>query len=94
MFGFGFGEIIFLAILALIVIGPEDLPKLARNIGRLINEIKRGSDSFKSEIMSHQNDIRRQIHESTKVDLKLNEIKANVTKIDEIKKLPSGESKE
>lgn len=39
--GFSFGELVVLALLALIVIGPKDLPKLLRTAGRTIGQIKR-----------------------------------------------------
>jgi sec-independent protein translocase protein TatB len=39
--GFSFGELVVLAILALIVIGPKDLPRLLRTAGRTIGTIKR-----------------------------------------------------
>lgn len=39
--GFSFGELVVLAVLALIVIGPKDLPKLLRTAGRTIGQIKR-----------------------------------------------------
>lgn len=39
--GFSFGELVVLALVALIVIGPKDLPKLLRTAGRTIGSIKR-----------------------------------------------------
>jgi sec-independent protein translocase protein TatB len=39
--GFSFGELVVLAILALIVVGPKDLPKILRTAGRTIGQIKR-----------------------------------------------------
>lgn len=39
--GFSFGELVVLALVALIVIGPKDLPKLLRSAGRTIGSIKR-----------------------------------------------------
>ena len=39
--GLSFGEILVLAILALVVIGPKDLPKLLRTAGRMIGQAKR-----------------------------------------------------
>lgn len=50
MFGLGMGEILFLAILGLIVIGPDDLPKLARQLGRFLNELKRTTESFTQDL--------------------------------------------
>ena len=52
MFGLGFGEILLLGILALIVIGPKQLPEVARTIGRFINELKRSTDQLKDEFKS------------------------------------------
>ncbi|MFN7728809.1 MAG: Sec-independent protein translocase protein TatB [Bdellovibrio sp.] len=60
MFGLGFSEILVLGIIALIVIGPEDLPKVARKIGRFMNELKRGGESFKKEF--EQSTISMQDH--------------------------------
>ncbi len=50
MFGLSFGEILFLGILALIVVGPRQLPELARQIGRFMSEIRRATDGFTNEL--------------------------------------------
>lgn len=50
MFGLGMSEIIFLAVLGLIVIGPKELPELARTIGRFLNELKRSTDVLGDEL--------------------------------------------
>jgi|GEM_PF-2724393 len=50
MFGLGISEIVFLAILALILIGPDDLPKVARQIGRFLNDLKRSTEGFASDL--------------------------------------------
>lgn len=52
MFGLGFSEILVLGVIALIVIGPDDLPKVARTLGRFMNELKRGGETFKREFES------------------------------------------
>ena len=41
IFGMGFGEILLIALVALIVLGPERLPEAARNIGKGIAEVRR-----------------------------------------------------
>lgn len=41
MFDLGWAELMFLAVLALIVVGPQDLPKLARGVGQLWGRAKR-----------------------------------------------------
>lgn len=53
MFGLGMSEIIFLAVLALIVIGPKELPTLARTLGRFLNELKRSSNMLGDELKQH-----------------------------------------
>lgn len=50
MFGLGMSEIIFLGVLALIVIGPKELPQLARTLGRFINELKRSTNVLGDEL--------------------------------------------
>lgn len=50
MFGLGMSEIIFLGVLALIVIGPKELPELARTLGRFLNELKRSTNVLGDEL--------------------------------------------
>ena len=65
MFDIGFSELLMIAIVALVVIGPERLPGVARNVGRFtgrlqryVNDIKR---DFNREI--EFDEIRRLQHE-------------------------------
>jgi len=41
MFNIGFGELIVVFIIALIVLGPEKLPDFAKKISRIVIEIKK-----------------------------------------------------
>ncbi|WP_374076448.1 twin-arginine translocase TatA/TatE family subunit [Bdellovibrio bacteriovorus] len=43
-------EIIFLGVLALIIIGPKELPELARTLGRFLNELKRSTNVLGEEL--------------------------------------------
>src|SRR5277367_2393407 len=45
-----FSETIFLFVLALIVFGPKKLPEIARQAGKLLAELRRASNEFKSQI--------------------------------------------
>jgi sec-independent protein translocase protein TatB len=45
-----FSETIFLFFLALIIFGPKKLPEIARQAGRLLAELRRASNEFKSQI--------------------------------------------
>jgi len=50
MFDFGFSEMMVIAMVALIVIGPERLPKVARTIGHLIGRMNRYVNDVKADI--------------------------------------------
>ena len=50
MFGLGLSEIIFIAILALIFIGPKQLPEVARTVGRFLNDLKRSTSELTDEL--------------------------------------------
>jgi sec-independent protein translocase protein TatB len=41
MFDLGWSELAFLAVLALIVVGPKDLPKLIHGVGKLVGRAQR-----------------------------------------------------
>ena len=45
-----FSETIFLFFLALIIFGPKKLPEIARTVGKWMNEFRRASNEFKSQI--------------------------------------------
>ena len=45
-----FSETIFLFVLALVVFGPKKLPEIARQAGKLLAELRRASNEFKSQI--------------------------------------------
>jgi sec-independent protein translocase protein TatB len=45
-----FSETIFLFFLALIIFGPKKLPEIAKQAGRLIAELRRASNEFRSQI--------------------------------------------
>ncbi len=50
MFDFGFSEILLVALVALIVVGPERLPKVARTAGHLLGRLQRYVSDVKSDI--------------------------------------------
>lgn len=47
MFGMSFWEILIILGIALIVIGPEKLPKVAKTLGRTLGEFKKATGDFK-----------------------------------------------
>lgn len=50
MFDVGFSELMIIALVALIVIGPERLPKVARTAGHLLGRLQRYVNDVKSDI--------------------------------------------
>ena len=50
MFDIGFSELLVIGIVALVVIGPEKLPRLARTLGHLAGRLQRYVNDVKSDI--------------------------------------------
>ena len=50
MFDIGFSELVVIGLVALIVIGPEKLPRVARTVGHLIGRLQRYVADVKSDI--------------------------------------------
>jgi sec-independent protein translocase protein TatB len=53
-FGFS-GEMIFLFFLALILFGPKKMPEIGRQVARFLNEFRRASNEFRSQIETEFN---------------------------------------
>jgi sec-independent protein translocase protein TatB len=50
MFDIGFSELVVIGVVALIVIGPERLPKVARTVGLLVGRLQRYVNDVKADI--------------------------------------------
>jgi len=74
MFSFGWGEILLILLVVIIVVGPKDIPKFLRQIGNLSKSIKKISREFKSSL--------NQIAEET--DLK--DVKNSITEVTNLNK--------
>jgi len=61
MLGIGMQELIVIAVIALIVIGPEKLPGLAKTLGRVFGELKKATNEFKEtiEVESKMSDVKK-----------------------------------
>ncbi|MBP2158542.1 MULTISPECIES: Sec-independent protein translocase protein TatB [Asticcacaulis] len=57
--GIGGSEIVVIAVIALLVVGPKDLPKLLRQIGRFVGKMRGMADDFRSsfEDMARQSEL-------------------------------------
>ncbi len=70
MFDVSFFEILVILIVALIVIGPERLPKVARTIGHLVGRFRSYLDQAKLEIDRElELDVLKKIHGDTETEL-------------------------
>ncbi len=49
MFNIGFEELILILLVAFVIVGPKDLPKVARAIGRFVRMLKQMFEDFKEE---------------------------------------------
>ena len=64
MFDIGFAELLIIAILGLLVLGPERLPIAVKTIGLWVGRFKRSYRQVRSEIEKEigADEIRRQLH--------------------------------
>ncbi len=73
MFDFSFGELGLVAVVALLVLGPERLPSAARTAGALLRRLRNGWQGVRSEIERElaAEDIKRSIQETAReVDIR------------------------
>ena len=70
MFDIGYGELLLIAIVALLVLGPDKLPGALRTAGLWIAKFRRSFDKVRAEIEQEvgADDIRRQIHNEMMLD--------------------------
>ncbi len=66
MFNVGGGEILLICVLALVVVGPEQLPSLLRKLGQYAGQAKQMSDSLRSEFMAGTEPFQESIKEFQK----------------------------
>lgn len=81
------GEILLIVFVAFIVLGPKRLPEMARTLGKTMNEMKRASAGFKSEI---NKEVQRLDRESRLSEYLTNK---DLTSIDQFQK-PIAETKQ
>ena len=86
MFNIGFSELLLVLLVAFLVVGPKDLPKVARWLERtvkksrrLLNEIKKesGWDELEKEVRDVQHDVKDTVKQGD-VSAELREAKKSV----------------
>jgi sec-independent protein translocase protein TatB len=84
MFGIGLPELILIMALALIVVGPDKLPGLAKNIARQILELKKTANSLKDSLQEELHEEKQLLEDVTSITMKENPL--------EIEDAPEGQS--
>lgn len=49
MFDIGWTELLIIAVVAIIVVGPKDLPRMLRSVGRYAGQLRRTANEFRSQ---------------------------------------------
>lgn len=72
MFGIGFTELLIILVIALVVVGPERLPGLARQAGMFVREIRKMYDQVREQARAELGDdfdeFERNLHELRALD--------------------------
>lgn len=68
MFGIGIEELIVILVIALIVVGPERMPELARQAGKAIRDLRRMYDNLRSELGPDYDEVERAIRTLRSLD--------------------------
>jgi sec-independent protein translocase protein TatB len=79
----GFFEILLIAVVALLVVGPQRMPEAVRTVALTIGRFKRSLNSARVEIEKQlgTDDIRRQLHNETILD-NLSKVKDEVDEVE------------
>ena len=81
MFDIGFFEILIIMGIAMMVIGPKNVPKLAKAIGKGWGEFQRTFSSLKEEVMNEAENVKQTVNlegleqdvsAATKIDVDIN----------------------
>jgi sec-independent protein translocase protein TatB len=66
-----FSDTVFLFFLALILFGPKKLPEMARQAGKLLAELRRASNEFKSQIETEIAHLEVEKHQASSTNASL-----------------------
>ena len=79
MFGIGLPELIVILVLALIVLGPEKLPEVARQIAKFLGDLRKATDEFKKELeIDKLDDLRNPVNLDNLLGDDIREIKKDL----------------
>ena len=83
MFNLGFMEIVVVGVLALILIGPKQLPDMARLLGRMMNEFKKATSELSGGLLEDvKKDLRDPLRESiNKINEEVNKVQSDLRNV-------------
>lgn len=85
MFNIGFTELIAISVIALIFIGPQQLPEIAKVLGRLMGEFKKASQELAGGILDVKKNINHQIEKLAEPEVQAKESSEQRREDDEFK---------
>ena len=97
MFGIGAPEMILILAIALIVIGPKNLPALAKSLGRAFGEFKKATSELKDslEVNTELEDVKTAFDEMNKDFRETIDIKSKlVDEVESVSPYPDDENEE
>jgi Tat protein translocase TatB subunit len=80
MFGIGMQELIIIAVIALIVVGPKKLPDLAKTLGKGFSEFKKATEGITDDLKETLKEDKKQDDDGLKDSLLLKKTVEEETK--------------
>jgi sec-independent protein translocase protein TatA len=72
------GEIFVIVIFILVFFGAESIPKISRQLGKVMYQVKNATDDIKRDIRDSANNIKKDIASQTDINNPLKEIKKEI----------------
>ena len=86
MFDIGWSELLILAVVTILIVGPRDLPRMMRSVGKYAGKVRRTANEFRAQFddairESELDDLRKQLDEVRDVN-PIREIQDSLSDID------------